>query len=643
MKRFQWIFRTLQTLYSGIKRFPMAIMASVGAAVVFMIMNHLPSTASEWVRNDYSRVLIGFIMAIPFVLTVHLFLERLAKPPFYKNVSIFLRVGAFLPFIAGIILYTYFCLPDFDMEPILRTVMLTAMGVLVFAGITHWWSREGLALHSTRLLIRLFVTVLYAGILMLSLFAILFTIDRLLGVDVNDKAYGDTAILVWSLFATTYFYAGIPGVRETFTKEASPKTLRVLLHYILIPLLWVYTAILYIYSAKIIIERVWPEGLVSSLILAYTCTGILFWFLSNPIHKDNKIATFNNTWFAFSALPLFLVLFPAIGIRVGEYGLTEPRWFALILAIWCAVAVLFIAVRTVFTWRYAKKNPGATIPDGILQTKKAAGDSKTIRTAIGDSKTNRTAANVRRFSLMFLPISLAVVALISVVGPVSAFSLSKASQNKELTAIFSNNGMLQDGRIQKAVKEVTNEDKRRISSILYWFDSNHNLSDVAVLPENFVMTDVKTTFGFSFDDIGGIVPGSYRYARYQRDITQAIPIADFDILFPINYDTGEKKDSASGLSLIHEQETQTFTLFQNNIEIYSEDLTKRFQNLYETYGAQNENPQETLPMSALSFEITVNDMRIHLILNAIEGSTNGDSKDMKPGYAEGWLLVDLPN
>ena len=79
------------------------------------------------------------------------------------------------------------------------------------------------------------------------------------------------------------FLAGIPTKNEKLSLEDYSRLLKVLVLYIVMPLITVYTIILYIYFGKIIITRVWPEGLVSHLVLWYSVISAAVLFFITPL------------------------------------------------------------------------------------------------------------------------------------------------------------------------------------------------------------------------------------------------------------------------------------------------------------------------------------------------------------------------
>jgi hypothetical protein len=601
MKWLNWFKKLGHALLTGLRRFPAGVLLSMAITVVILILNHRSSLMSNVERDDWTRALMVMILGFPMALGLHLLLERGQKPPAYKPAGLLTRLAAFLPLAGGLVAYAWYLLPQLEDVPVIRLAMLTAAAGVLFVIAPYWWRRDGLALHSTRLLTRLLVTVLYAGILMLSLFAILFTLENLLNVNIVEDHYADTATFVWALFAPLFFMAGIPGVREVPQQTDSPKTLRFLLHYILIPLIWVYTAILYAYSAKILIDREWPRGLVSSLILAYLCVGLLVWFLSAPIKGDTKLAVFHHRWFPWSAAPLFAILFIALFMRITPYGFTEERWFAFLLALWCAFAVAFLSARSL----YRKRDPEA--------------------------------AGLR---LIVLPLSLALLLVSSVAGPVSAFQISIRSQNNHLERLLTRNGMLQDGKATAAPQAVSREDAARMASILYWFEGTHSMNEVRSLSDTADVAEAAKRMNLDLDGEYPRYQNRYVQLRSQEEFTP-LAVGGFDLLYEIGYNDASYQDEASGLVVRRDQALQEITVRREETILARWDMDALFTTLTDTYGDGAPLGEIVIPATDMTFDASAEGMRFRLVLRRLSGSL-GAEEDVKDGFAEGILLVDLP-
>jgi hypothetical protein len=70
-----------------------------------------------------------------------------------------------------------------------------------------------------------------------------------------------------------------------------PKGLKIFTYYILLPIVFVYLAILYAYLAKILISWDWPQGWVSKLILGFAGTGTFSLLLLHPLNHQTE-----NIW-----------------------------------------------------------------------------------------------------------------------------------------------------------------------------------------------------------------------------------------------------------------------------------------------------------------------------------------------------------
>jgi hypothetical protein len=91
---------------------------------------------------------------------------------------------------------------------------------------------------------------------------------------------------------------------------------------------------------------------------------------------------------------------------------------------------------------------------------------------------------IKKIRNILIPFTLSIVALISVFGPLSSYSISKTSQNNRLENILIKDKMFKNGKIQSS-PDISKEDKSKISSILDYFNKNHNLQDVKYLPKGF--------------------------------------------------------------------------------------------------------------------------------------------------------------
>ena len=368
------------------------------------------------------------------------------------------------------------------------------------------------------------------------------------------------------------------------------------------PLLWIYAGILYAYSARILIEREWPHGIVSSLILAWLCIGLLVWFLSSPAKADNRMAAIYHTAFPWAALPLFVILFLAIGMRVSEYGITEERWFVLALAVWCCAAAAFLAIRSLIRSRDPE----------------AAG-----------------------FRVIWLPVSLAAIMTATVIGPFNAFDVSIRSQNRQLEALLIRHDMLVSERMRAPAGDIPTEDRQRIADILMWFDANHELTDVDSLPDGMTLANARDTLGFDVDGVSS--PAGDRYVRFETaDRYELVDIDGFDRMIPLPYGDMTQKDSGTGITL-HYDGDRVLTLEREGGVLYRQDFDDLLKKLMERSGATaGGSSHHVLAREEMTFDAGTDDLRVRIVLQGLGGMAGEDGATFKAEDADGWLLIDLP-
>ena len=291
--------------------------------------------------------------------------------------------------------------------------------------------KNGFWHYNQILFIRLLTALLYSTVLFGGLSLALLAIDALFNVSINSKNYVRLSILIYGIFNTWYFLAGIPKDFNELTKHtAYPKELKVFTQYVLLPLVVIYLVILYAYSGKIVFTWDLPKGWVSYLVLIFSILGIFALLLIEPVKNDAQ-----NTWikifsktFYIALFPLIILLFVAIGYRVSSYGITENRYFVLILALWLAGIALYFLISK----------------------------EKSIKT---------------------IPLTLSVLTIVSVSGPWGAFQVSERSQKGIFEKCIKEQNLLNEsGKIAAANKIVPDTVMGRISRVADYFEDRKNLS-----------------------------------------------------------------------------------------------------------------------------------------------------------------------
>ncbi|GAA4923248.1 DUF4153 domain-containing protein [Mucilaginibacter defluvii] len=302
---------------------------------------------------------------------------------------------------------------------------------VAYAGFTQSGHIQGFWQFNKTLFLRFLTSALYCVVLGLGISAAVGAVNYLFGVNFEF----DTYRIIWTwivfMFGTIFFLSGVPTDFWVLDGDFSyPKGLKVFTQYVLIPLATIYVAILLAYEVKILVEWNLPKGNVGYLIMGYSVFGILSLLLVYPIreHAENKWLKTYARSFYFLMLPLLVLLFVAIGTRVFKYGITEFRYFLVLLACW----LLFI---TIYFLLFKKQN------------------------------------------IKLIPITLSVLALLSVYGPQGAFSVSEFSQRRILVNIMERNGSYRDGKFIP-VKKISKQDGNRAAAVLEYLVLRHDLASL---------------------------------------------------------------------------------------------------------------------------------------------------------------------
>jgi hypothetical protein len=278
-----------------------------------------------------------------------------------------------------------------------------------------------------RLFLRFWLAALYSAVLFVGLALAVGSASRLFDLKIKPERYAELWIVIVGLFNTCFFVHGVPraGGGGAATPDY-PRGLRMFAQVALAPLVVAYLAILYPYAAKIALLRAWPNGWVSLPILCLAVAGILAALLLHPIREkpEERWAAWYWRWFFRAFLPLTVLLYLAVRVRIDEYGITESRYFGLVLAGWLALVSIY------FWW-----------------------------------PANR--------SIRWLPASLALICLGCTWGPWGAFAVSEHSQFARLQAKLAAHGLLVDGVLTPKPQDFSQKDYTDLQSMLRYLRSRH--------------------------------------------------------------------------------------------------------------------------------------------------------------------------
>lgn len=468
LKRIQSIYKNIKT---SLRRFPVTIAISTAFVLISIIISESDLGYQDPIMEVYRRIRMIIALAIPLSLCITSLGERRSDlKRTHKILAYGLGAG-------GLILYYLFLLRDFSWVPMVRYTAVSLFFYLAFLYLPRLKQEDDYEFYIINVLSSFFLTGLYSLVLLLGVFAIYFTLNQLFNINIPSNTYYYSFLIVAGIFAPSMFLARVPEGDEDLRAYNYPKGLKALLIYIVLPLISIYTLILYIYFGQILIRRNWPEGLVSHLVLWYSSLAVGVIFFLSPIVEENLWARRFKKYFPKLNIPILVMMFVSMGIRINQYGITENRYFALVLGLWVLGIMLYFIL--------AKKQ-----------------------------------------SNIIIPIVLSILMINSVFGPLSSFALAKRSQNHRLTTILLDNNMLEEDHIKKN-QAIEARDKEEISMILDYFNSNHSLNQVKYLPKDFEIEDMTKTFGFSFTE-PSLIQDNYFYLALESDGMAIVDVKDYD-------------------------------------------------------------------------------------------------------------------
>jgi hypothetical protein len=423
--KFQSIELIIHQAAKAFRRFPMALICAILAAALMM---HLVDDNAGFKENIpmYYILQTLWLGMISFV-GLSVFTQRYTMR---TSTVILLNVA-----VVALMVYFFYAQPEsYTVKSVSRFIILVIgahLGVsfapfLVNTEVNGFWQ------YNKSLFLRFLTSAIYSAVFYIGLSIALLAIKELFNIDFGDKVYIDLFITVAVVMNTWFFIAGIPSrIIALEQVREYPKGLRIFTQYVLLPLVVIYLIILYFYEAKILFTLVWPRGIVSYLIIGFSTLGILALLLVWPLRDDAEhtwIRTFTKRFF-LAIFPLIVLLIMAIGRRVMEYGVTENRYFLIVLSLWLFIVALYFLFS-------------------------------------------------RRKNIKFVPLSLFFAALLSGFGPWNAFQVSSLSQHSRLEKIFQKNKMIVNGKATKSKKAIAKADQKEIASIVEYMIDVHGVESI---------------------------------------------------------------------------------------------------------------------------------------------------------------------
>lgn len=404
----------------GIERFPITVLFGV---VLFVITSIMPEDVIVFgLFLDTGETIWGLLLSlgIPIVTTFEIIREKY-----------FLKINKFAFRVLYLLLsicFLYLCKRLYsNVYHGLIKIEIRAIGIigcLIFLLVPLIGRKNDKEKYILSVLGNSIITMFFIGVFYLGV-TLVITLINILLINLPGEIYIKTFLFINFIFGIILFVSRLKGVDEDLENYEIPKIIKILLSYIIIPIIVAYSTILYVYMLKIIFILKMPKGIVSHLVVWYMIFSLFIIVISTPLVKENVIVGKFRKFFPIVSIPLIIIAFISILSRVMQYGVTENRYIIIILIFWLLFNMIFYIIKT------------------------------DVRVVI---------------------ISTILVVFVSVFGPWNMTNISINSQSKRLERILVKNGLLKNGKLEKN-SNLSNQTKRDIMSIVNYF-YNYSYNDL---------------------------------------------------------------------------------------------------------------------------------------------------------------------
>ena len=272
------------------------------------------------------------------------------------------------------------------------------------------------------------ITGIFVAVLWIGIEIILTTVNYLFFNSGDSLFFRLTTYSFWfitEVFGASLFLSLLKKPDDNLENYEFPFIFNLLIKFVIIPLIIIYTGVLYIYMTKVLISMHLPKGLISHLVLWYTAFSVAVMILITPfIQKDKFFENFKK-YFPYFSIPLIFASLFAVFQRTYQYGITENRYYVLISIFWLLFCMILY---------------------------------------------------IRKMNITGIFISLIACLVISVYTPLSAKNVSNFSQSQRLKRMLVKYGALKDGKISKITQKLNNSEGSQIYTTLQYISDNSTIA-----------------------------------------------------------------------------------------------------------------------------------------------------------------------
>ena len=404
---------------SGFERFPITI--------ILAFLHFITGIYIAEVRSFQSDEFVEVNLLLFGSIFITAMCEMLYEKYFYKQNRWLVRgIYSAITFVISIIFFVeylrtndYYNIYYFTLIPI---------SIVLFLLIPILKKKENKEKYLQSVFSNFVITGIFAAVLWIGVEIILTTVNYLFFNSGDSLFFRLTTYSFWfitEVFGVSLFLSLLKKPDDNIENYEFPFIFNLLIKFVIIPLITIYTGVLYIYMARVIISMHLPKGLISHLVLWYTVFSVFVIILITPFTQKDKFFENFKKYFPYFSIPLIFASLFAVFQRTYQYGITENRYYVLISIFW-----LFFCM--------------------ILY--------------------------IRKMNITGIFISLIVCLVISVYSPLSAKNVSNFSQSQRLKRMLVKYGALKDGKISKITQKLTNSQGSQIHTTIQYISDNSTIA-----------------------------------------------------------------------------------------------------------------------------------------------------------------------
>ena len=404
---------------SGVERFPITI--------ILAFLHFITGIYIAEVRSFQSDEFVEVNLLLFGSIFITAMCEMLYEKYFYKQNRWLVRgIYSVITFAVSIIVFVeylrtsdYYNIYYFTLIPI---------SIVLFLLIPILKKKENKEKYLQSVFSNFVITGIFVAVLWIGIEIILTTVNYLFFNSGDSLFFRLTTYSFWfitEVFGASLFLSLLKKPDDNLENYEFPFIFNLLIKFVIIPLIIIYTGVLYIYMMKVLISMHLPKGLISHLVLWYTAFSVAVMILITPFTQKDKFFENFKKYFPYFSIPLIFASLFAVFQRTYQYGITENRYYVLISIFWLLFCMILY---------------------------------------------------IRKMNITGIFISLIACLVISVYTPLSAKNVSNFSQSQRLKRMLVKYGALKDGKISKITQKLNNSEGSQIYTTLQYISDNSTIA-----------------------------------------------------------------------------------------------------------------------------------------------------------------------